>query len=351
MLYRLAHANEKNIFMEKNLKETDIKHHQSVLQADELSRAMYHCSILGRKIIAFSVSRIQEKKTDTTPFYPDHADIFVPAAEFKISELLKSLNMNASGENYLRIKDAIKELRTAGIEIYEHDSQVYHAYNWFQSLHYNKAKDKIELIFNDQIGLALYELKDGYTVLNLQIVGELKSFYAFRYYEIALSWIGMKGKKGNAQGSWWFQLDPDTIRQTFKIPADAYKSRMNNFFMWVVRKPIEELNKVNQDFQISITKIMRGRDLAAFRFNCTETQKESNKITIKKTDNEELKTIKNEINTEEEMFAKLKQLHPERWNTLYDEELKKPDKIGGIFFAENNAKIRLLKEFKDELSE
>lgn len=299
--------------------------HQSVLQADELSRALYSCSMMGRKIIAYAATRIEEKRIDETPFGTGvPLGIFVPAAEFSISNLLKVLKLTKCGKNYDLIKNTVVELRTAGIEILN-DRKHYKAYNWFQSVHYDKDKDKIEFHFTDDIGWTLYNFKTGYSALNLHTIGEFRSFYAFRFYEIALSWRGMRGRNGNRKNEWFFQMGIQEIRNTFKIGDEKYKGRMNNFIEYVIKKPLDELNTVNKDFTISFAKVMRDRDLVAIRFECADTPKEQEKAAIKKTDSIEDKTLKKEMNAEQEELAQLIKENPIEWQELMNEEVEKPE--------------------------
>lgn len=329
-------------------KEIQIKHHEIILQADQLSRALYTSSILARKIIAFSASRIQEKMIDTDwSSLTKLNNISLPVAEFKISELLRALGLSNSGENYYIIKNTIKEIRGLGLEIIN-DKKIYQAYNWFSSVYYNEDIDQIELTFTPEIGWTLYELKDGYTALNLQTIGVFKSFYAFRFYEIALSWRGMQGRKGNNQGCWWFQMSTDEIRKTFKIDQNAYSGRINNFTMWVIQKPIEELNRVNSQFKIEYSKVKRGQKIIGFRFDCTTLEKEPKKI--RKTDSDLIVNQKKLINDEDKAIQKLKKRHLDWWKEVYQDNLKHPLPFGDPELnAQNKANLALLEEFGHEL--
>lgn len=327
----------------------ELQKHSTTLQADEISRGLYSCSMLGRKVIAYAVTKIQER----TKCYLSHPQLQyrVYSSEIKISELLKALKMSSSGNNYELVKKTTRELRTVGIEIIENDDS-FRAYNWFSSIHFDKTRDKIEFCFTDEIGLTLLEFQNGYTALNLKTVGEFKSFYAFRFYEIALSWIGMKGKNGNPKGKWYFQMGIDEIRNTFKIDPNAYSGRMDNFKKYVIDNPIKELNEVCDDFQIEVLRVVRGREVLGFRFECSETKKESKKIAIKKTDNDELKKKKKELNAETELIEKLKKAHPERWEQILAEENSQGVLFGGKelaeLFAIKNAEKRLCDEFSRE---
>jgi len=334
------------------MKELDIKNHETIIQANELSRALYSCTALGRKIIAFATTKISEKKIEKSLFGKLNTT-YVPSAEFKISELLQALDQDKdSGKNYESIKKAVSSLRKCSLEIKKGDDE-FKIWNWFQFIQYSKAKDKIELHFSNEIGWALYDLKENFTALNLKTIGNFKSFYALRFYEIALSWVGMKGRNGNKKGKWFFQMTPEEIRETFKIDEDSYTGKfgMSNFTKKVITIPIDEVNEVNKEFNISVTKILRGRTTVAFRFDCTETPKESKKLAIAKNDEKENKELKREINNEQEKIAELKEKHLDYWQKIYDFEIKQAslfdDEKTRKFFAENKANLALLQEFSN----
>lgn len=290
------------------MKDLTLKEHDNVLQADELSRAVYNCSMTGRKIIAFAASKLQEKELGDNAYFKSGAlHLSVPCAEFKISELLKALELSDSGENYELVKKATRELRSCSVEIKEDDDE-FRIWNWFQYIQYSKKKDKIELHFSDEIGWALMDLQENYCSLDLHTVGEFKSFYAFRFYEIALSWKGMKGRKGNAPGSWWFQMTPEEIRTTFKIDENAYNGRMDNFIKYVIQNPLDELNSICGEFKIEVLRIKRGRNLVAFRFDCLE--KKTEKKQIVKADSKQIRKEKREINQEQDEISYYQQKYP-----------------------------------------
>lgn len=298
------------------MKEMVLNEHKNVLQADELSRAIYSCSMTARKVIAFASTKIQEKMIDISPFwYTGEMRTYVPAAEFKISEMLKALGLSLQGQNYEIVKKAINELRKCEVEIKESDDE-FKIWHWFQFIQFSKNKDKIELHFSNEIGWALFNLQESFCSLDLHTIGEFKSFYAFRYYEIANSWKGMKGRNGNKPGSWWFQMTLDEIRTTFKIDPNSYmdkkkeKPRLDNFIRKVIQEPVEELNSICNEFSIEVLRIKRGRNLVAFRFECTAKKPEEKKVIVK-SDSKDVRKLKREINEEQDEIEKFKNKFPE----------------------------------------
>lgn len=294
-----------NLKSNKN-KQILLKKPDFVIQSTELSRAIYACTMLARKIIAYASLKIREKEITATPeWYSGRTYILLPASEFRISELLKALEMSKNGKNYSLIRKTVESMRTLGVELIN-DEKRYVAYNWFEKIDYNEIEDRIEFIFTGTIGWTLYHLQDGYSSMDIKTIGAFKSFYAFRFYEIAKSWQGQKGKSGNKKNEWWFKMSVEEIRKTFKISEDAYKGRMNNFYQKVIKIPIDELNEVCDEFQIEVSKVMRGRSVVGFHFECKEKIEKSEKLKIVKDDTWEMKAEKRIVEAEDKFFQKYK---------------------------------------------
>ena len=301
-------------------KELTLNNHKTILQANELSRSIYSCSMIARKLIAFATSKIQDKQVDEINFFKGEVvgQRIAPCAEFKISDVIKTLNLTLCKENYGLIKKATRELRNANIEIQFGSDDEFKIWNWFESISYSKIKNKIEMEFNKDIAKALLELKKNYCTLNLKTVGEFKSFYAFRYYEIAMSYKGLSGKQGNTPGCWWFKMTPEEIRKVFNISADSYQGRYGkaNMFRKVIEEPIEEVNTICDNLHIDIVKIKDGRDVVEYQFNCSSV--EQAKI-IKKTDSEETKKLARQINAEQDEILHYRKRYPEEFEKAFSE--------------------------------
>lgn len=317
------------------------KEQETVVQSNSISRGIYTCSPLARKLIAYCILKITH--------YPENIDLPELGVDvlhhfkstFSISEFINKLGISKGSNTYKQVKRAVEELSTSVIQI-ENTEEKYKAYTWFSSATYDKENDLIELDFNQQIGFAILEWKriPQFSAMNIKTIGEIQSFYALRYFELACSWYNSKGRYGNKSNQWKFTLSVDEIKTMFKIDKDAYKDRMNNFITKVVKNPIEELNSVNKDFQMSYAKIVENHKTTGFEFTCDQTTI----LKIESTDTPEEKTEKKLVNDEtleveyfrnkypeefEEALASLKQQNelPFEFGTLTElravEELKK----------------------------
>lgn len=289
-------------------KLSTIEQKEIVIQSNAISRGIYTCSPLARKLIAYCILKIDHYPETTNN--PEVSILHHYRSSFSISELIKKLGISKGANTYKQVKRAVEELSTSVIQV-ENTEEKYKAFTWFSSASYDKEKDLIELEFNQQIGFAIMEWKETkqFSALNIKTIGELQSFYALRFFEIACSWYNTKSRYGNQKNTWTFSLTVDAIKTMFKIDKDAYKDRMNNFITKVIKNPLEELNSVNKDFQISYKKVVENRQTVGFDFTCVQTDL----LKIASTDTDDEKAEKEQINREAKEIEYYKNKYPEEW--------------------------------------
>jgi len=290
---------------------TTLKDKEIVIQSNSISRGIYDCSPLARKLIAYCILNINHiPESVSNPDYPDIEVFHHFKSTFSISEFINKLGITRGSNTYRQVKRAVEELSSSVISI-ENTEDKYKAYTWFSSATYDKSKDLIELEFNQQIGLAILEWKEikQFSAMNIKTIGEIQSFYALRYFEIACSWYNTRGRYGNKKDQWHFTLYVEEIKKLFVIDKDAYKDRMNNFITKVVKNPLDELNSLNKDFQMTYTKIVENHKTIGFEFTCTQT----NILKIETSDSVEDKQEKEEVNQEAIEIDYYKNKYPEQW--------------------------------------
>jgi plasmid replication initiation protein len=224
-------------------------------------------------------------------------------ARFSIQDFLAKFGMVDSGENYQLVKDAVRECQDAKIT-WMRENGGFVSFNWFYISKYNPDTNLVELVFTPDVGNAIYNMRLGYTALDLRLIGNFRSLYAFRYYEIAVSYKGNKGRNGNRRGQWFFEYDVENLRRTLNIAEGKYAGRMNAFISRVVKMPIDELNRLNFDFSVSFEKIVQNRRTVGFRFTCTELREERPRLGGLGDDSPEAAAEKAVLRDEGEFFAR-----------------------------------------------
>ena len=317
---------------------------ESFFQANEISRSIYSCSIVARKVIALASSLVEQRMRK---LQWNNKDVEIPVwiAKFSIAEFIKKFEIADSGQNYDIVKKAILECQDAKIILEKEKG--FKSFNWFYSVEFNPDEDFVEMTFSPDVGSAIYDFKSGYTAMRFKMIGGFKSIYTFRFYEIAVSFIGNKGKNGNKKGTWYFEYSIDELKNILGLKINSYPGRTNAFLLNVVQKPIEELNKVNNEFEIAITKIKKGRNVIGIRFECSEKFETKEKLKITKADSFEEKQEKQAIQSEEEFFKKHeKELELIRMGLqALASELELHD---GGFSLNIKARTELIKKHQDE---
>lgn len=341
-------AKRKNENSKTELQIIHKKDKDCVIQGNEISRSFYSCSLTARKLIAFTTSMIKRENKQID--FDETNTIKVPtwSAMFSINDFIKKFDITDSGENYQIIRSAIEECHNTKIT-FERPDGGFDSYSWFYKVKFHPESNMIEMTFSPEVGNAIYMAKLGFSALNFKVIGKFKSLYTFRYYEIAVSYMGNKSKNGNKKGQWYFEYDLETLRKILGVEEDAYSGRTDNFITWVVSKPIDELNKINTEFKIEFEKIKHNRRIVGIHFTCTENEK------LKKIPSVQTKSRKTkidierlEIDAENEFF----QRHEAELNEIFSNLSQHTDGLNLIersaFSLMTKAKVELTKRYPEE---
>lgn len=267
------------------------------IQPNAISQASYECGTNARKLIAMSMSLL--------PMTPKVKEDYT--VSFTMAEFLTALNITDGTRQRELIRAALKECGRNLITVQD-DDDAYTLMPWFSEVKAKWKTDRFYMTFNADLAKLIIELK-GKAKLDLIDMGKLQSRYAIRFYEMAMSYAGFAGKKGNKEKCWYFEREVGELRELFAIAPGKYK-QIARFRIDVVDKPIQELNTADVGFKIEIEYIRKGKKLTGFRFWCqyeSRTEREA--------------TPQAETLTEKEN-EKLKKLYPEEWEKYYQDELQ-----------------------------
>lgn len=330
----------------QELKILKKKDKECVIQGNEISRSFYSCSLAARKLIAFTTTLIKYDKTQLD--WDETEKIPTWSAQFSISDFIKKFEITDCGENYKIIRNAIEECQKAKIT-FEKENGGFESFSWFYKVKYDAKTKLVEMTFSPDVGNAIYKTKLGFTAMNFQVIGQFKSIYTFRYYEIAISFMGNKGRNGNKKGQWFFEYDMDTLRKVLGIDESSYVGRTDNLIKRTVSDPLDELNKINTEFKIEFEKIKHNRRIVGIHFTCTENEK------LKKIPSVQTKSKKTkidierlEIDAENEFF----QRHEAELNEIFSNLSQHTDGLNLIersaFSLMTKAKVELTKRYPEE---
>lgn len=299
-------------------------------------RASYKCSATTQRMYFYSIFKyISSDKNQNS-------------VSFSFSDFFSDLNLKDGQKTRTLIKESANEILDMKIVLEDNEKQ-YEVTNVFQSAKCVFTETTFSFKFTEDMKIFLDTLKEiGFSLFEINDLGKLKSFYALRYYLVALSFKGFKGKKGNEKNSWFFEYSVEDLRKLFDIQDNEY-TQIGPFRNIVVDLPLKELNERNLGIQIVCTPIKKGRKITGFHFDCIDSThiakvNENNYVYIEDSN----KNNKNSSAPEEDsqlMALKIISQNPERYAEILKEEKSNPNLFG--FSPEMQALMRLEEELKN----
>ena len=297
-------------------------------------RASYKCSATTQRMYFYSIFKyISSDKNQNS-------------VSFSFSDFFSDLNLKDGQKTRTLIKESANEILDMKIVLEDNEKQ-YEVTNVFQSAKCVFTETTFSFKFTEDMKIFLDTLKEiGFSLFEINDLGKLKSFYALRYYLVALSFKGFKGKKGNEKNSWFFEYSVEDLRKLFDIQDNEY-TQIGPFRNIVVDLPLKELNERNLGIQIVCTPIKKGRKITGFHFDCIDSThiakiNENNCVYI-----EDSNKNNNSSAPEEDsqlMALKIISQNPERYAEILKEEKANPNLFG--FSPEMQALMRLEEELK-----
>ncbi len=299
-------------------------------------RASYKCSATTQRMYFYSIFKYLSSKESQN------------SVSFSFSDFYTDLNLSDGQKTRHLIKESANEILGMKM-VLEDNEQKYELINVFQSAKCVFTETTFTFKFTEDMKIFLDELKEiGFSLFEINDLGKLKSFYALRYYLIALSYRGFKGKKGNTKNAWFFDYSVEELRRVFDIQDGEYL-QMGPFKNIVVELPLKELNEKNLGIQIFCTPQKKGRKIVSFHFDCIDAAC-AEKIPaggILAEKEKALAAQENETASKADLQMEAVQIiakNPLRYAELLDEENRNPDLFG--LSPELNAVVRLKAELE-----
>ena len=173
-------------------------------------RASYKCSATTQRMYFYSIFKyISSDKNQNS-------------VSFSFSDFFSDLNLKDGQKTRTLIKESANEILDMKIVLEDNEKQ-YEVTNVFQSAKCVFTETTFSFKFTEDMKIFLDTLKEiGFSLFEINDLGKLKSFYALRYYLVALSFKGFKGKKGNEKNSWFFEYSVEDLRKLFDIQDNEY---------------------------------------------------------------------------------------------------------------------------------
>ena len=297
-------------------------------------RASYKCSATTQRMYFYSIFKYLTSPVERN------------VVSFSFSDFFTDLNLSDGKKTRNLIKESANEILDMKIVLEDNERQ-YEVTNVFQSARCVFTDTTFSFKFTDDMKVFLDELKEiGFSLFEINDLGKLKSFYALRYYLVALSYKGFKGRRGNVKDSWFFEYTLEDLRRLFDI-GDGEYTQIGPFKRVVVDLPLKELNEKNLGMQIACTPIKKSRKIVGFHFECIDSQKaeripDESARCIESVQDDSGSGVMNEA-------LQIISSNPRRYAEILEEEKNSPSLFG--LSPETQAIIRLREELSRESGE
>ena len=244
---------------------------RKIVEHNDLITSVAKMDKVPLKIFELAVSCIDtEKPLEDNTVYLSKTELF---AFFKVDDSNK----------HSRFKEAITTLHQQSVfevrEMNDHRNKFeYQVISPLEKTTWNDYSDIISITFTKSIMPYLIELKEKFTQYALSDIMELNSKYSIILYK----WLSMnynqyehyivKGGRRTEQVESY--RNPSILVKELRIMSDTvneYKD-FRNFDKWVLKKPIEEINKYTS-FNVSYEKIKKGRSIDNIIFHIEKKRK------------------------------------------------------------------------------
>lgn len=236
---------------------------RKIVEHNDLITSVAKMDKVPLKIFELAVSCID---TDNPP--KDHTILLSKTelfAFFKVSD----------NDKHSRFKEAIEKMqKQAFFQIKEVKGKGYNMKSIvpIPFVEWNSYNDEVKIEFHREIMPYLIELKEKFTQYALSDLVDLNSKYSIILYK----WLSMNynqyehysNKGGRRAEQVESYRNPSILVKELRIMSDTvneYKD-FRNFDKWVLKKPIEEINKYTS-FNVSYDKLKKGRSIDSIVFH------------------------------------------------------------------------------------
>jgi plasmid replication initiation protein len=239
------------------------------LQSNYLIQSRYNLSAVEKNLWFVLVSRIDNRDKD----WKDYT--------FNAKDLAEKIRLGNTNTTYL--KGVTKSVLAKPVEITAKDGTVFQC-NIISSAKYTPDNLSVTLRFDPILKPYLLELKNCYTIFNLEVVLGLKSIYSKRIYELIKQWE----KIGTIRKT------IEELREWLMIPPSRYKN-YNDFKKSVLIHSMDEINEhADIPFDFVEDKGLSGKKVKAIIFRIGDWDK---RLKVRAEIRNELKaTVKNKNN-------------------------------------------------------
>lgn len=221
-----------------------------VYKANEVVEAGYRLSLNEQRVVLACIAQVSsaEKLLVTDKFELSAKDF---AQLFSVSE-------DRAYHSLIEVAESLFNRYVVLDNPYPNQSQVKRLkMRWISSIGYMSDKGKVVLRFSQDILPYLSELKGQFTKYELKHIGNMKSIYAIRLYELLMQWKSTGTRT----------VEIEWLKQQFQV--EGQYPAMKDFKKWVIDPAVKDIN-THSDFEVAWTQTKTGRRVTHFTFTFGE---------------------------------------------------------------------------------
>ena len=278
-----------------------------VLKPDALIQAAHNLSSMAQKLVNMGLALCPP-------------DLSTRDTVFLAYNFYNTLGLPWGGKQYRQVSMTVSECASAEISV-DGGRRVLRL---FDGAEFAAGSNAVRLRFGGELAAYLAEAKSGYTRLELRDIGALHSAYALRLFEIAMSYAGFDGKKGNKSAEWFLERRVDEWRCILGVQDGVY-ARLKNFRQFCFTAPIAAINGAGLGVELKL-KTLERYGVVFYRVSCRRVPR-----VIKRTGGEPLvlpiDTPKAQT-WDDAAAQRLRERYPEEFAALYEAEMAKTAFVG-----------------------
>jgi plasmid replication initiation protein len=234
-----------------------------LIKTNPIINARFDITAIQMKVFLKVIASIDQSKEDMT-----EVNISVKELQTFIGSESKNI--------YSYLQEELTKLRKK--DLFYEDDRIRLEASFFSSIIYHKKEGYFTFEFSKNIKPFLLQIKDNFTVLDIRNLLYLDSIYAIRFYEYCKEFERFKH----------FEFDVDVLKENFGL-SNRYKNYFD-FKLKVLQQARTELMQ-NSELYFDFEEIKQGKKVTRLRFNIIK----NNKNLVRKDDNEEMKSLIDEI--------------------------------------------------------
>jgi plasmid replication initiation protein len=229
----------------------------SATKSNALCRAYYRYPIVTKRCMEALISMIDSRVANTEQ---------LQFLELKATDYASAYNVDEKLA-YRDIESAATQLVSKVLTVEEDGNRV--DYTLMSRVAYQKAEGKIVATFNPLVAKHLVRLQERFASYPLNQAVNFKSTYAWRIYELMVSWSqNPKDTGGKLAG--WFTIEVDELRRIVAFPETQ---NFGTFKARVIERAQEELHR-EANIILQVTYIKNGRRFTHLKFEFIEDEQQ-----------------------------------------------------------------------------